>query len=164
MKKTLLFVSALAVLAACNSGYQQDGPDAASTGKREASSPADLNATNADTAAGIKRAAVANQEQVDTAMSHIGTAPTGQPAGGAGAKLIAAADCASCHRENEKLLGPAYVAVAEKYPDTPANIAMLSQHIIKGGAGHWGDIAMTPHPNLSESDAKEMVKYILSLK
>jgi cytochrome c len=41
---------------------------------------------------------------------------------------------------------------------------MLSQHIIKGGAGHWGDIAMTPHPNLSESDAKQMVTYILSLK
>jgi|GEM_PF-199206 len=164
MKKTLFFVSALALLTACNSGYQQDGPDAANAGKREASSPADLNATNADSAAGAKTAAIAHQEEVDTAMTHMGTSPTGQPAGGAGAKLVAAADCASCHRENEKLLGPAYIAVAEKYPETPANITMLSQHIIKGGAGHWGDIAMTPHPNLSESDAKQMVTYILSLK
>lgn len=164
MKKILLVLSAAALLAACNSGYQQDGPDQGKSGKREVSSAADLNATNADSAAGAKTAAVANQEQVDTAMSHIGTAATGQPAGGPGAKLIAASDCASCHRENEKLLGPAYIAVAEKYPDTPANIAMLSQHIIKGGAGHWGDVPMTPHPGLSENDAKEMVKYILALK
>ncbi|RZK13495.1 MAG: hypothetical protein EOO56_26985, partial [Hymenobacter sp.] len=68
MKKVFLFLSAAALLAACNSGYQQDGPDAANAGKRETTSPAELNALNADTAAGTKRAAVANQEQVDTSM------------------------------------------------------------------------------------------------
>ncbi|MDB5017733.1 MAG: cyt, partial [Mucilaginibacter sp.] len=36
--------------------------------------------------------------------------------------------------------------------------------VIKGGKGHWGDIAMTPHATLSVNDAKEMVKYVLSLK
>ncbi|TVT39663.1 c-type cytochrome [Hymenobacter setariae] len=108
-------------------------------------------------------AAVAHQPQVDTNSSKIGTSPVGKPAG-KGAQLVAASDCGSCHREGEKLIGPAYRDVAKKYPETPANIAMLSQHIINGGAGHWGDIAMTPHPGLSESDAKEMVRYVLSLK
>ncbi|RZK30086.1 MAG: c-type cytochrome [Hymenobacter sp.] len=129
----------------------QDNPDA---------QPSPL---NQDSASATKLTAVDNQMQVDTNASKIGTAPVGKPAG-KGAQLVAASDCGSCHRENEKLLGPAYHAVALKYPDTPANVAMLSQHIINGGAGHWGDIAMTPHPGLSESDAKEMVRYVLSLK
>jgi cytochrome c len=77
---------------------------------------------------------------------------------------MASSDCASCHRERDKLLGPAYVAVAQKYPATPANITMLANKVIKGGSGHWGDIAMTPHPGLSESDSKEIISYILSLK
>ena len=164
MKKVFLFLSAATLLAACNSGYQQDGPDQANSGKRETSTPADLNALNADSAADSKVSAISHQPQVDTSMSHIGTAATGVPDGGPGAKLLAASDCGSCHRENEKLIGPAYKAVAAKYPATPANVAMLSQHIIKGGAGHWGDIPMTPHPGLSETDASQMVKYILSLK
>ena len=163
MKKILVFLSAAALLAACNSGYQQDGPDKAAAGKREATAPADLNAMNADTAAGAKTAAVANQEQVDTSMTHLGTGVTGS-VGGPGAKLMAASDCASCHRDKEKLLGPAYTAVAAKYPNTPTNVAMLAHHIIVGGAGHWGDIPMTPHVGLSETDAKEMAKYILAMK
>ena len=165
MKKTLLpLLGALALLAACNSGYQPDAADQAAKQPHETSTAADLNALNADSAAGMKKAAVANQEQVDTAMSHIGTAPTGQSADGAGAKLLAAADCASCHREKEKLLGPAYTAIAAKYPATPANIAMLGNKIIKGGSGHWGDVPMTPHPGLAVGDAEAMAKYILALK
>ncbi|GAA4500307.1 hypothetical protein GCM10023172_20330 [Hymenobacter ginsengisoli] len=161
MKKVFLLLSAGVLLAACNSGYQQDGPDKANASKAAATEKSDE--LNTDSTTGANVTAVARQPQVDTSNTKIGTEPTGAP-GAQGAKLMAAADCASCHRERDKLLGPAYTAVAQKYPATPANITMLSQHIIKGGAGHWGDIAMTPHPGLSESDSKEMVRYILSLK
>ncbi|NML65357.1 c-type cytochrome [Hymenobacter sp. RP-2-7] len=162
MKKVFLFLSATALLAACNSGYQPDGGDRTSV---ERQTPADTAPTglNPDSTAERKLAAVTNQVQVDTSMTHLGTTDKGTP-DSPGAKLMAASDCASCHRENEKLIGPGYKQIAAKYPATPENIAMLSQHIIKGGAGHWGDIPMTPHPNLSETDTKEMVKYILSLK
>ncbi len=40
---------------------------------------------------------------------------------------------------------------------------MLANKIISGGSGIWGAQAMTPHPELAESDAREMVRYILSL-
>jgi len=40
----------------------------------------------------------------------------------------------------------------------------LANKVIKGGSGKWGDVPMTPHPQLSMDDAKEMVKYVLSLK
>jgi cytochrome c len=81
-----------------------------------------------------------------------------------GKNLIAKSDCLACHKDDVKLLGPAYVDVAKKYEPTDANIAKLADKIIKGGAGVWGEIPMSPHAGLSQSDAKEMVKYILSLK
>lgn len=81
-----------------------------------------------------------------------------------GLALIAKSDCLTCHKVGEKLTGPAYRDVANKYENTEANIAMLAGKIIKGGTGVWGQIPMTPHATLSEDDAKQMVKYILLLR
>ncbi|HEX8504770.1 MAG TPA: c-type cytochrome [Hymenobacter sp.] len=158
MKKTAFLLGLCATLAACDSGYKKDGPDEARSVK-EASS-AEL---NSDSTSDANVSAVAHQPQVDTSVTKIGTEHSGGIVA-AGAKLIAGSDCLSCHKENEKLVGPAYVAVAEKYPDSEANIAMLAGKIRTGGAGNWGAVPMTPHPNISEADAREMTKYILSLK
>lgn len=79
-----------------------------------------------------------------------------------GADLIAANDCLACHKIDEKLVGPSYKEVAEKY--SSMDEATLAETIINGGSGKWGDVPMTPHPALSKEDATEMVRYILSLK
>lgn len=81
-----------------------------------------------------------------------------------GGELIKASDCLTCHKEDVKLVGPAYADVAKKYKPTTANIDMLADKVIAGGAGNWGQIPMSPHPNVSKNDAKEMVKYILAVK
>jgi cytochrome c len=78
-----------------------------------------------------------------------------------GADLIAASDCLSCHKVDEKVVGPSYKEVAAKYAEK--DVAMLVDKIIKGGQGNWGEIPMTPHPGVSDADATEMVNYILSL-
>ncbi|MBV4358312.1 c-type cytochrome [Pinibacter aurantiacus] len=78
--------------------------------------------------------------------------------------LIAQSDCLTCHKVDEKTTGPAYRDVANKYENNDATVALLAEKVIKGGKGNWGEIPMTPHPNLSEADAKEMVKYVLSLR
>ena len=65
---------------------------------------------------------------------------------------------------SEKVTGPAYDSVANRYKTTDANVQMLAEKIIKGGSGNWGNVAMTPHPALSEADAEQMVKYILLLR
>lgn len=80
-----------------------------------------------------------------------------------GESLIASSDCLSCHQIDKKLVGPAYNEVAKKYEANDKNIDYLSTKIIQGGAGVWGQIPMTPHPDLSKENATEMVKYILSL-
>lgn len=81
-----------------------------------------------------------------------------------GEQLISGSDCLTCHKVDVKIVGPAYVDVANKYEATEANIEMLAGKIINGGSGSWGEIPMAPHSALSSDDAKEMVKYILSLK
>lgn len=99
------------------------------------------------------------------------TAPapeTGGAAGGADAEkaltLIGSSDCTTCHAIDRKVIGPAYVDVANKYEASAAVIDTLVSKIKNGGSGNWGQIMMTPHPDLPEDDARTMVKYILSLK
>lgn len=81
-----------------------------------------------------------------------------------GEKLINKSDCLGCHNKTNKIIGPAYVDVAKKYPATEKNINYLADKIIKGGTGVWGTMPMTAHPTLKKDDAKLMAKYILSLK
>lgn len=84
-----------------------------------------------------------------------------------GLKLIAGSDCLTCHKVDEKLIGPSYREVANKYVATDETITNLAHKIIKGvegSEGIWGSVPMTPHEDLPEEDAKAMVKYILLLK
>ena len=82
-----------------------------------------------------------------------------------GLALVAKSDCLTCHKVNEPSIGPAYSLVAEKYQDAAdTTITRLAYTIIKGGSGQWGSVPMTPHPAISEEDAKQMVKYVLLLK
>ncbi|MFA5619754.1 MAG: c-type cytochrome [Weeksellaceae bacterium] len=79
-----------------------------------------------------------------------------------GLTLIEGSDCLACHKTDTRLIGPSYQEVAEKY--TEADIDMLAQKIMEGGSGNWGEIPMTPHPDVNKESARNMVKYILSLK
>ncbi|MEQ8415537.1 MAG: PQQ-dependent sugar dehydrogenase [Imperialibacter sp.] len=80
-----------------------------------------------------------------------------------GKNLIETSDCKSCHQYEQASIGPAYNAVATKYPKTDANINMLVGKIINGGSGVWGEHAMSAHPQLSQADAKRMVMFILNM-
>ncbi len=102
----------------------------------------------------------------DTAAS---TAPAPAATGGTvdsekALTLIGSSDCMTCHAIDRKVIGPAYKDVAKKYEDTPATVDTLIAKIKKGGTGNWGNLVMTPHPDLPDADAKIMVQYILSLK
>ncbi len=149
MKKILVLFSFYAVLTGCGNN---------SGGKTE----------NKDTAEAADMAAGTRQTEADTNVNDIGTDRTsGAAVSGSyekGAQLITQSDCLSCHKTDSKIIGPSYQDVAKKYENNEANIKYLAGKIIKGGSGVWSDIPMTPHPTVTESDASEMVKYILSLK
>jgi cytochrome c len=72
--------------------------------------------------------------------------------------------CLTCHKIDEKLTGPAYRDVANKYENTEANVKMLAAKVIKGGTGVWGEIAMPANTSVTLEEAEAIVKYILLLK
>jgi cytochrome c len=92
------------------------------------------------------------------------TKPEANPLEEKALALIGQSDCVTCHKINEAVTGPAYIDVAKKYENTPANVEMLVEKVLKGGKGNWGEVPMLAHPALSKEDATTMVQYILSLK
>ena len=80
-----------------------------------------------------------------------------------GRQMIAALDCKSCHSVDKESVGPAFLAIAERYAANAGVTKQLADKVIKGGSGDWGDRPMTPHPGLSDGDASAIVNYILSL-
>ena len=80
-----------------------------------------------------------------------------------GKTLIGRSDCGTCHAEDRLVNGPAYQSIAERYRKNDFAVRDLSRKIIKGGAGNWGQTVMSAHPQISEEDAGEIVRWILSL-
>ena len=80
-----------------------------------------------------------------------------------GKTLIDRSDCKTCHEPERLVNGPAYRAIADRYRNNPGVAGSLARKIINGGGGAWGSRVMTPHPQLSEADASEIVRWILSL-
>ncbi len=143
MKKYMAFIAAVSILAACGSNNNSSGNNsdssASSTNNATASSGGDIS-SNPDYQKGLA--------------------------------LVSASDCLTCHKVSEKLVGPAYQDVANKYAGVDTAVTYLAHRIINGvGANDkhdWGaetnNAVMTPHPQVSQADAEQMVKYVLLLK
>jgi len=79
-----------------------------------------------------------------------------------GAGLAAKHGCLICHNVDNKVVGPAFKAVAEKYRGQDVNNTLVLK-VTNGGAGQWGRVPMPPHPNVPQGDLKEIVTWILGL-
>jgi cytochrome c len=111
----------------------------------------------------VSNSSTSQNEQIGGESKPAEAAPAATADAGNGKALIEGSDCRTCHQDNAKVIGPSYADVAKKYPNTPENVKMLAEKVIKGGKGNWGEIPMTPHPNVSQADAEAMVSYILSM-
>jgi cytochrome c len=80
-----------------------------------------------------------------------------------GRQLLSTLDCKACHSLDLASVGPSYTAVADRYSGKAGVTDKLAEKIIKGGSGNWGQRTMSSHPDLAEEDAREIVRYILSL-
>ena len=142
MKKYMVIVAAACLFAACGGGSSNSGGSDTTTNSTDNSSTS----SNGD----------------------ISSNPDYQK----GLALIGGSDCLTCHKINDKLVGPAYQEVADKYAGVDTAVTYLAHRIINGvGANdthNWGsetnNAVMTPHPQVSEADAEQMVKYVLLLK
>jgi len=81
-----------------------------------------------------------------------------------GVEIVAGSDCFTCHKIDEKNIGPAWRDVAAKYAGQDTAVKYLAHKIMNGGSGVWGQVPMAAHPTLSEEDAETLAKYVLMLK
>ncbi len=79
-------------------------------------------------------------------------------------ELAQATGCLSCHSLSEKIVGPAYANVAEKYKVDPDAASGLVQSIQYGSKGKWGRIPMPAHSQLSADELKLLANWVLSIK
>lgn len=140
MKNIIIAISFLAFMVSCSSGGEQQPTDP------------DMDATVAQDDSVYKEDSGDTSEETASADDSLE----------AGLALIEGSDCRTCHQNDTRVIGPSYKEVAEKYSEE--DIDVLVSHIIDGSVGIWGEIPMTPHLDLSEEDARLMVKYILSLE
>ncbi|MEZ2742167.1 c-type cytochrome [Paenalcaligenes hominis] len=70
--------------------------------------------------------------------------------------------CLACHQVDNKVVGPAYKEVAEKYKDDPANAELLTKHIKEGSQGVWGAIPMPPNVGITDEDLTVVVDWLMA--
>jgi cytochrome c len=79
-------------------------------------------------------------------------------------QLAQGSGCLSCHAMTEKIVGPAYSSIAEKYKADADAPSALAQSIQYGSKGKWGRIPMPPHPSLSPEDIKTLATWVMTVK
>lgn len=80
-----------------------------------------------------------------------------------GKSLIAKSDCSACHQLDAKSVGPSFKEVAKRFGGKKGEVDRISNKIIAGGGGVWGEHSMSAHPQVSKADATEIANYILGL-
>ncbi|MFN2288922.1 MAG: c-type cytochrome [Chromatocurvus sp.] len=78
--------------------------------------------------------------------------------------LAAAAACNTCHLLEQKMVGPSYQAVAERYRNEDGAAEQVYKRMREGSQGVWGDTPMPPvdKDTLNDQELKTVVNWILS--
>lgn len=82
----------------------------------------------------------------------------------ANADLAKSKNCMACHAVANKVVGPGFKDVAAKYAGQKDAEDKLTQKVLKGGSGNWGAVPMPANAQVSEAEARTLVKWILALK
>ncbi|MEY4763811.1 MAG: hypothetical protein RI907_484 [Pseudomonadota bacterium] len=77
-------------------------------------------------------------------------------------ELAKASGCFSCHSVTEKVVGPAFQSVAERYAGQSDAASDLVMSVTNGSTRKWGRAAMPPHGNMEKADIRKLVEWVLS--
>lgn len=72
--------------------------------------------------------------------------------------------CMGCHTIDKKRVGPAYRDVAKKYAGQKIAEDRLTDKILMGGTGVWGANVMPANSQVSPSEARTLVRWILNMQ
>jgi len=78
-----------------------------------------------------------------------------------GLDLLKQHKCTSCHGLTNKIVGPGFKEVADKYKGKAGEETRLAGVVKNGGSGVWGG-AMPPHAHIKDEQIKSMIQYIMT--
>lgn len=81
-----------------------------------------------------------------------------------GLALMRQSDCFNCHSVQAKIVGPAYLDVANKYRGQPGALETSVQRVLKGSTGVWGNAPMLPHESFTADQIHLMLEWVFGLK
>ncbi len=73
-------------------------------------------------------------------------------------------DCLVCHTQTQRLVGPSFQEISDKYSKDKNALSSLIKAVKDGSQGKWGPASMPPHAALSEADIKIMIEGILAFQ
>ena len=101
--------------------------------------------------------AVTAAKPVAAAQAVSAVRPTGQVDVQA---LLGKNACLSCHGLTQKIVGPGYRDVAERYKADPQVQSKLETSIRAGSAGKWGDAPMPAYATLSPAEIRALAEFV----
>jgi cytochrome c len=95
------------------------------------------------------------------ALTRLPAAPASLP-GGDGLALARKHACVACHAVDQRIVGPSFAQIAEKYRQIAEATSALVAKMKSGGVGAWGSVPMPPQAHVSESDLRAIAQWILA--
>ncbi|WP_246212128.1 c-type cytochrome [Usitatibacter palustris] len=77
------------------------------------------------------------------------------------ADLAKSKACTACHNAENRVIGPSWKEIGAKYKGEVGAEAKLIAKIKAGGSGVWGPVPMPANPDLADTDAQALVRWIL---
>lgn len=72
------------------------------------------------------------------------------------------ANCLACHGVDQKLVGPSFREVAQRYKDNKTAAELLSGRVRNGAQGTWGPVPMPGNPTLQDGEIRSVIEWILA--
>jgi cytochrome c len=76
-------------------------------------------------------------------------------------QAMMSSNCMNCHAFGSRLIGPSFMEISSKYDSVSGIDRDLVKRVREGSSGIWGSTVMPTHPELSEEETAQMVKWIL---
>jgi cytochrome c len=106
--------------------------------------------------------------EAGTPARTVAVGPMAASGAGGGIELARRFGCMACHNVTTAIVGPAFRDVAQRYRTDRAGeraedkVVQLLNRLRNGGSGAWGAVPMPAQSQLSESDARAVVEWILA--
>lgn len=74
--------------------------------------------------------------------------------------FMASSNCFTCHKAKDKLIGPSFEEITQRYRPSTENMEYLAKKISQGASGVWGDQIMPAQPELETDRILQMLEWI----